>query len=179
VVARAGGPQSINLPADVTSFVGRRHELAEVKRLLASTRLLTLTGAGGSGKSRLAVRSAAELSRGFPDGVRLVELAALGDPALVVHAVFRSLHLRDQTSSWPLDTLSRYLADRRMLLVLDNCEHLLDACAVLVDTLLEACPDLRFLTTSRQPLGIAGETTFRVPSLGLPDADLRPSATAW
>jgi hypothetical protein len=112
----------------------------------ADARLLTLTGAGGSGKSRLAVRSAAELARGFPDGVQLVELAVLGDPALVVHAVFQSLDLRDQTSSWPLDTLSRHLADRRMLLVLDNCEHLLEACAVLVDTLLHAWSDLRFVT---------------------------------
>ena len=179
VAARAGRTHPANLPADVTSFVGRRRELAEVKRLLASTRLLTLTGAGGCGKSRLAVRAASEVQRGFPDGVRLVELAALTDPGLLVHAVFQGLDMRDQTSSWPMATLTSFLADKRLLLVLDNCEHLVDACAVLVDGLLQACANLRILTTSRQPLGIAGETTFRVPSLSVPESNVLPSATSW
>ena len=158
-----------HVPAEVTSFVGRRRELAEIKRLLATTRLLTLTGSGGVGKTRLALRTAVDVQRAFPDGVWLVELAPLQDPALVALAVFNSLQLRDQSARWPMATIADYLADKNLLLILDNCEHLLSASAVLADNLLRACPDLRILVTSRQPLGISGEVTLTVPSLSMPD----------
>jgi len=158
-----------HVPAEVTSFVGRRRELAEIKRLLSTTRLLTLTGAGGVGKTRLATRTAADVQRAFSDGVWLVELAPLQDPALVALAVFNALELRDQSARWPMATIADYLADKNLLLILDNCEHLLSASAVLADNLLRSCPDLRLLVTSRQPLGISGEVTLTVPSLSMPD----------
>ncbi len=176
---RAARPRASRLAPEVTSFIGRRRELTEIKRLLETTRLLTLTGAGGCGKTRLALRAAAELARLFPDGVYVVELASLGDAAVLVHAVFQALDFRDQTSAWPLTTLSDYLASKRLLLVLDNCEHLVDACAVMVDALLRACADVRILTTSRQPLGTPGETTYRVPSLTVPGPDHAPAHTEW
>jgi len=164
-----------NLPVDVTSFVGRRREMAEVKDLLSASRLVTLTGMGGVGKTRLALRVAAELRRGFGDGVWLVELAGLRDPHLVAQTVAASLGFQDQSPGRSSETLAELLAPRRLLLVLDNCEHLIDACAVLVDALLRACPDVRILTTSRQPLGIAGEQVMTVPPLSVPDPD-RPSS---
>ena len=160
-----------NVPADVTSFVGRRRELAEIKRLLATTRLLTLTGPGGVGKTRLALRTAVDLQRAFPDGVWLVELAPLQDPALVAQAVFGALQLRDQSARWSMAAVADYLADKNLLLLLDNCEHLLSACAVLADNLLRACPTVRILATSRQPLGMSGEVTLTVPSLSVPAAE--------
>jgi predicted ATPase len=158
-----------NLPAELTSFVGRRRELSEVKRLLTQTRLLALTGSGGAGKTRLALRAASEMSRGFPDGVWLVSLASIDDPQLVLQAVFEALGLQDKSYGLSVSTLSRYLADKRLLLVLDNCEHLLDSCAVLAVTLLKSCPDLRMLATSREALGVTGETRMRVPPLSLPE----------
>jgi non-specific serine/threonine protein kinase len=157
-----------NLPAEVTSFVGRRHELREVKRLLTTTRLLTLTGSGGAGKSKLAVRAAAEMSRGFPDGACLVLLDAVRDPLLVTQAVFGALGVHDLSSGLSLSSLTDYLAGKRLLLVLDNCEHLLDACAILASTLIAACPDLHVLATSRQALGVAGEVRMVVPPMSLP-----------
>jgi predicted ATPase/DNA-binding CsgD family transcriptional regulator len=160
--------QLSNLPAEVTSFVGRRQELREVKRLLTTTRLLTLTGSGGAGKTKLALRAAAEMSRGFPDGAWLVLLASINDPLLVTQAVFSALGVHDQSSGLSLSTLADYLAGKRLLLVLDNCEHLLDACAVLAGTLLAACPDLHVLATSRQALGVAGEVRMVVPPMSLP-----------
>ncbi len=110
-----------NLPAELTSFVGRRRELSEAKRLLTQTRLLTLTGSGGAGKTRLGLRAAAELARNFRDGVWLVSLASIYDPQLVVQAVFGALGLQDMSSGWSLSTLSDFLADKHLLLVLDNC----------------------------------------------------------
>jgi predicted ATPase/DNA-binding CsgD family transcriptional regulator len=168
-----------NLPAELTSFVGRRKELSEVKRLLSATRLLTLTGSGGAGKTRLALRAAAELARGFPDGVWLVSLGSLDDPQLVVQAAFNAVGLQDMSSGLSLSRLCHYLANEHLLLVLDNCEHLLDACAVLAVTLLKSCPDLRILATSREALGVTGETRMRVPPLSLPedDAFLTPEQT--
>jgi predicted ATPase len=160
-----------NLPAELTSFVGRRKEVREVKRLLSQTRLLTLTGSGGAGKTRLALRAAADLVRSFPDGVWLVSLASIDDPQLVVQAVFSALGLQDMSSGWSMSTLSGYLADKHLLLVLDNCEHLLDGCALLAVNLLKACPQLRVLATSRQGLGTTGETRMRVPPLSLPEDD--------
>lgn len=160
-----------NIPAEVTSFVGRRRELAEIKRLLSTTRLLTLTGPGGVGKTRLALRTAVDLQRAFPDGVWLVELAPLQDPALVAQAVSGALEIRDQSARWLMGTIADYLADKNTLLVLDNCEHLLSACAVLVDNLLRACPEVHILATSRQPLGISGEVTLTLPSLSVPEVE--------
>jgi predicted ATPase/DNA-binding CsgD family transcriptional regulator len=160
-----------NLPADVTSFVGRRRELADVKRLLSIARLVTLTGMGGVGKTRLALRAAADAQRGFTDGVWLVELAGLKDPTLVEQTVSAALNIQDESIGGSARELSDLLADRTMLLVLDNCEHLLDASALLANGLLRACPGLRILATSRQPLGISGEHTMSVPPLSVPGPD--------
>jgi predicted ATPase/DNA-binding CsgD family transcriptional regulator len=157
-----------NLPAEVTSFVGRRQELREVKRLLTTTRLLTLTGSGGAGKTKLALRAAAEMSRSFPDGAWLVLLDSVRDPLLVTQAVFGALGVRDLSSGVSLSSLADNLAGQRLLLVLDSCEHLLDACAVLAGTLLARCPDLHVLATSRQALGVAGEARMVVPPMSLP-----------
>ncbi|HEV2258480.1 MAG TPA: LuxR family transcriptional regulator [Streptosporangiaceae bacterium] len=152
----------------MTSFVGRRQELREVKRLLTTTRLLTLTGSGGAGKTKLALRASAEMSRSFPDGAWLVLLDSVGDPLLVTHAVFSALGVHDLSSGLSLSTLTDYLAGKRLLLVLDNCEHLLDGCAVLASTLISSCPDLHVLATSRQALGVAGEVRMVVPPMSLP-----------
>jgi predicted ATPase/DNA-binding CsgD family transcriptional regulator len=158
-----------NLPAQRTSFVGRERELAEVKRLMTMTDLLTLTGAGGSGKTRIALRVAAELVGAYPDGVWFVELAPLSDGGLVPQAVAGALGVRERPGRPVTDTLVDSLRSRRMLLVLDNCEHLLHAVARLVDALLDSCPNLRILATSREPLGVAGEANWPVPSLSLPE----------
>jgi non-specific serine/threonine protein kinase len=162
------GRHPSNLPAEVTSFIGRRQELREVKRLLSTTRLLTLTGSGGVGKTKLALRAAAEMSRAFPDGVWLVLLASIGDPLLVTQAVFSALGVHDLSAGVSLSSLTDYLAGKRLLLVLDNCEHLLDACAVLASTLTPSCPDVHVLATSRQALGVAGEVRMVVPPMSLP-----------
>ena len=152
------------LPAELTSFVGRRRELSETRRLLASSRMLTLTGVGGVGKTRLALRMAAEVRRTFPDGVWFVELAALHDAQLVPHTVANTLELR-QVSADPAGDLAAYLERRRLLVVLDNCEHLTDACAMLASKLLAAAPGLRILATSRHVLGVEGEQILAVPPL--------------
>jgi predicted ATPase/DNA-binding CsgD family transcriptional regulator len=157
-----------NLPAEVTSFVGRRQELREVKRLLTTTRLLTLTGSGGAGKTKLAVRAAAEMSRGFPDGAWLVLLDSIRDPFLVTQAVFSALGVHDQSAGLSLSSLTDYLAGKRLLLLLDNCEHLLDGCAVLASALIASCQDLHVLATSRQALGVAGEVRMVVPPMSVP-----------
>ena len=162
------GPGVSNLPAELTSFVGRRQELREVKRLLTTTRLLTLTGTGGAGKTRLALRAAAEMSRGFPDGTWLVSLASIRNPLLVTQAVFSALGVHDLSAGLSLSSLTQYLAGKHLLLVLDNCEHLLDACAVLVATLTRSCPDVTVLATGRQALGVAGEVRMVVPPMSLP-----------
>jgi predicted ATPase/DNA-binding CsgD family transcriptional regulator len=169
--SRAPGRHPSNLPAELTSFVGRRQELRELKRLLTTTRLLTLTGSGGTGKTRLALQAAAGMSRGFPDGAWLVSLAPIQDPMLVTQAVFNALGLQDRSAGWSLSTLAEHLADKRLLLVLDNCEHLLDGCAVLASTLIKSCPELHVLATSRQALGVAGEVRMVVPPMSLPEAD--------
>ncbi len=158
-----------NLPAQLTSFIGREREMAEVRRLLNTTRLLTLLGSGGAGKTRLSLQVAADVLEKFADGVWRVELAALSDPALVPQAIASALSVREEQSRTILNTLTDDLKNKNLLLVLDNCEHLIEACAKLADTLLHACPNLKILATSREALGIAGETTFRVPSLSLPD----------
>jgi predicted ATPase/DNA-binding CsgD family transcriptional regulator len=156
------------LPAEPTSFVGRRLELQEIKRLLTTTRLLTLTGSGGVGKTRLALGAAAEVARGFPDGVWFAPLAPIHDPLLVPQAIFVALDALDRSSDWSLVTLTNFLADKRLLLVIDNCEHLVDACAILASTLLKACPQVRLLTTSREALNVVGEVRMPVPPMSLP-----------
>jgi predicted ATPase/class 3 adenylate cyclase/Tfp pilus assembly protein PilF len=158
-----------NLPLQLTSFIGREKESAEVKSLLQKTRLLTLTGSGGCGKTRLAMQVAADMLEHYSDGVWVVELASLTDTALVPQTVASALGLREQVGKTFVQTLTDYLKSKRLLLVLDNCEHLLNACAQLCDALQRACSHLTILTSSREGLGISGELTYRVPSLSLPD----------
>lgn len=162
-----------NLPLQLTSFIGREQEMVAVRRLLATTRLLTLAGAGGCGKTRLSLQVAADVLDEYSEGVWLVELAALAGPALVPQAAAVALGVREAAGSVPgggslTQTLIDHLRPGQTLLVLDNCEHLLSACAQLADSLLRACPNLRILATSRAALGIAGERIYLVPSLSLP-----------
>ena len=164
-----------NLPVQLTSFVGRDRELSEVRQLLLKERLVTLTGAGGVGKTRLALQIAADLVDQFPDGVWLVDLAPLADPNLVPQAVSAALGVREQPERPLLQTLEDVLRPQHLLLVLDNCEHLVAGCAVLAEALLRACPHLRILVTSREPLGITGETDWRVSPLTSPDPEHLPS----
>jgi non-specific serine/threonine protein kinase len=173
-------PPAGHLPPVLSSFVGRQAELEMVVRLLAGdgVRLLTLTGPGGSGKTRLALRAAEAARADFPDGVWLVELAALADPALVPQAVAAALGVGEEAGRPLFATLAAALGDRRALLVLDNCEHLIDACAWLAEALLRACPDLGILATSRAPLGVTGEVVRCVPSLGVVPADHLPTVEA-
>jgi len=173
-----------NLPLPISSFVGRQQDQAAIKDLLAAHRLLTLTGAGGCGKTRLAQQVALDHQTAYSDGVWLVELAAQSDPTLVATTVARALGLSEDVTApsqqgiaavtAPEDTtvalLLAFLRPRSLLLLLDNCEHLLGACAALADTLLGACPRLQILTTSREPLGVGGEAVWRVPSLPFPTA---------
>ena len=171
-MANAKSAQPVgNLQVELSEFVGRRAEIAAGKRALGQSRLVTLTGPGGIGKTRLATRVAAEVRRAFVDGAWLVELAGLRDPALLPREVARSLGLSDLSTQWAVTTLSDQLASRRVLLLLDTCEHLLDACAVLAETVLHSCPGVRVLTTSREPLGVVGEDILQVPTMSLPPKD--------
>jgi predicted ATPase/class 3 adenylate cyclase/DNA-binding CsgD family transcriptional regulator len=158
-----------NLPSQFTSFVGRGPQLTEVRKLLAESRLVTLTGAGGVGKTRLAVQVANQLAHEYADGVWYVDLAPITDPDLVPITTARALGLHDQPGRSTMDTLLRFVRDRQMLVVLDNCEHLLNACAELVVALLGADAGLTLLATSREAIGVAGEVGWRVPSLSLAD----------
>ncbi|MDV6247049.1 protein kinase domain-containing protein [Rhodococcus opacus] len=164
-----------SLPLELTSFVGRRHELTEAKNLLTGSRLLTLTGIGGVGKTRLAMRIAATVQREYDDGVRLVELGELHDESSLVDAVAAAVGVRDHSARPVRDVLTEFLASREVLLVLDNCEHVVDAVADLVGPLLRVCPRLRILGTSREPLAIGGEAVLRVPPLAVPDPERRHS----
>ena len=155
------------LPAESTSFVGRRRLLTEVKAGLTNGRLLTLVGPGGVGKTRLALRAAADLRRTVSDGVWFIDLAGLEDPHLVPKEVITNLGLADKSGQWPTSLLIAHLASREALLVVDNCEHLLDAIAVLADVVLKEAAGVRLLATSRQPLGISGERVLQVPPLTL------------
>jgi predicted ATPase/class 3 adenylate cyclase len=157
-----------NLPRQVTSFVGREKELREIKEGMRSAPLLTLTGSGGCGKTRLSLQAAADVLEDYPDGVWLVELAPLTDPSLVPLTVADAVGIREALGEPITRTLLNALKERRMLLVLDNCEHLLDAAARLAETLLRSCSKLKIVVSSREALGIAGETAYRVPSLALP-----------
>src|SRR5271166_3946830 len=158
---------SQNLPVQLTNFVGRGAQMTDVEKLLADNRLVTVTGAGGAGKTRLAVEIAAGIAPEFRDCVWYVDLAPVTDPGVVAVAVARALGLRDQPGRSTMDTLLRFVRDRQMLVVLDNCEHLLDASAELVVALLGAAPGLTVLATSREPIGVAGEVSWRVPSLSV------------
>ena len=160
-----------NLPAEATSFIGRRRELAELRKKLSAARLVTLVGPGGVGKSRLAVRAAADLARSFANGAWLVELAEVRDAGLVRNAVMAGLDLRDQAGTEPLALLLAYLRDRELLLVVDNCEHVLDPAAELVSAIVRAAPGVRVVATSREPLSVPGEHVIPVPPLELPAAD--------
>ena len=163
------GPLRTNLPVPITSFVGRAGELAAVQRWLAASRLVTLIGAGGVGKTRLALRVAEEALEDYPDGVWLAQLAPLADPMLVPSVVAAALGVREQAGVPIVQSLKQALRPRRMLLLLDTCEHLAQACAELAEDLLGACPDVQILATSREPLGTNGEVVWRVPSLEVPD----------
>ncbi|MEU6083429.1 LuxR C-terminal-related transcriptional regulator [Streptomyces sp. NPDC047108] len=156
------------LPTELTSFVGRRRQVAEAKRLLSDARLLTLTGPGGVGKTRLALRVADAARRSFRDGVRFVELAELRDPSLLAYTAAQQLGLQDQPSHPAVDTITAFLESRQLLLVVDNCEHLIHDSALFVDRILRTCPEVRILATSRQSLGIYGETTLVVPPMSVP-----------
>ena len=160
---------SQRLPAQLTSFVGRQAELTQVRELLAENRLVTLTGAGGVGKTRLAIQFAGQLSVEFGDGVWYVDLAPITDPELVSVTAARAFGLPEQPGRSTMGTLTQFIADRQMLVILDNCEHLLDASAAFAVAMLEACPGLTLLATSREPIGVAGEVSWRLPSLSLAD----------
>jgi predicted ATPase/DNA-binding CsgD family transcriptional regulator len=167
---------SHNLPALRSSFVGREREMEEVERELAITRLLTLTGVGGSGKTRLALEVARDLIEAYPNGVWLVELAPLFEAALVPKAVAEALEVTERPVDPLVDTLAEVLRDRQLLLLLDNCEHLLEATARLADVLLDSCPHLRIMATSREALGIEGEVRWLVPPLSVPEPQGTPSS---
>jgi non-specific serine/threonine protein kinase len=166
-----------DLPAEATSFVGRRRELAQVAEVLTRARLVTLTGPGGVGKTRAAVRAAHAARARFSSGVRMVELSALNDPELLANTVAAALDLPEQTARPALEVVAEHLADRELLLLLDTCEHLVDACAVLCDELLRAAPGLRVLATSRQPLDVPGEHVLAVGPLSVPEESGTPGAT--
>jgi predicted ATPase/DNA-binding CsgD family transcriptional regulator len=163
--------RSGNLPVEATTFVGRRRELAEIRQKLTTARLVTLVGPGGVGKTRLAIRVGTDLERGFADGAWLVELGEVSEAAVVPDAVLAALDLRDQAAAKPMEILVAHLRARRLLLLLDNCEHLLEAAAQLVSEILRAAPDVRVITTTREPLQVPGEYLVPVPPLALPPMD--------
>ncbi|PSR70238.1 protein kinase [Nocardia sp. MDA0666] len=165
-----------NLPLELTSFVDRRIQVAEAKNILAGSRLVTLTGIGGVGKSRLALRVAHKLTPDFTDGVWLVELSELRDPALVAENVAATLGLQNRGAERTLDILIRYLSSKDLLLVLDNCEHVVDEATKLTESLLRTCPGVRIMATSREALGIGAESVYAVPPLGISDQAGRRAA---
>ena len=169
--AGTGQVRTAALPRQLTSFVGRERELGEITRLLAEYPLVTLTGTGGVGKTRLALRAAAGVGEAFPDGVWFVDLAPLtprADPALVAGAALAALGAGEATGQPALAALTDHLRERCALLILDNCEHVLEACVLLADAVTQRCPGVRLLATSREPLGVPGERAWRVPPLTLP-----------
>jgi predicted ATPase/class 3 adenylate cyclase len=158
-----------NLPLQLTTFIGREKEVEQIKKRLEKNHLVTLTGSGGIGKTRLSIQVASELLSDYPIGVWLVELAPVTDPALVPQSVCATLGVKPEGDTSALDALINYMHSKKILLVVDNCEHLIDACAQLCDSLLHACSDLRIIASSREALGIEGENAYRVPSLSLPN----------
>jgi len=156
------------LPAEVTSFIGRRFDRARIRALMSESRLVTLTGFGGVGKTRLALHVAREVRRAFPDGVRVAMLGTLADASEVPEVVAASFDLDPRVGQSPSSALVEYLRDRTALLLLDNCEHVIASAAAVVATVLEACPELRILATSREPLRVQGEAIFPVTALSVP-----------
>jgi predicted ATPase/class 3 adenylate cyclase len=164
-----------NIPIQLTTFIGRERELKEAKERLASARLLTLIGPGGTGKTRLGLQLAADLLPSFDDGVWVAELAPLSDPALVLQTVATVFGVREQQGMPVQELLIDFLRDKQVLLVVDNCEHLIDTCAQLIEDLLQSCPNMKIIASSREALGISGELVYRVPSLSVPrDASATP-----
>jgi predicted ATPase/class 3 adenylate cyclase len=159
-----------NLPAQLTSFIGREREIAEARELFSSTRLLTFIGPGGTGKTRLCLQVAEAQISEFKEGVWLIELAQLSDPTYILSAIASTFNVRELQGAGLIDTVTDYLRGKELLLVLDNCEHLIETCAQLSDHFLHACPKLKIITSSREALGIDGETVYHVPSLSLPSA---------
>jgi predicted ATPase/class 3 adenylate cyclase len=164
-----------NLPTQLTSFIGREKEMAEVKQALAEHRLVTLTGSGGAGKTRLSLQVAADSLDQFPSGIWFVELAPLTDPDLIPQTILTATGIQTQQGKSALDGLIDFLREKTSLLILDNCEHLIEACAKIADTLLNAAPNIKILASSREALGIKGEQSWRVPSLSAPDVKHLPS----
>jgi class 3 adenylate cyclase len=164
-----------NLPVQLTSFVGREKEMEEIKRAILTHRLVTLTGSGGTGKTRLSLQVAADLLDQFPDGVWLVELAPITDPDLIPQTVLSALEIPEQPGMTVLQLLLDYLREKKVLLLLDNCEHLIEASSILGGTLLSSSPSLNILATSREALGVQGEMIWHVPSLSLPDVKQLPA----
>lgn len=163
-----GKPSTGNLPAPLSSFIGRQHEIKEIRQLLSANRLVTLTGPGGCGKTRLALEVAYELMGDFEHGIWFVELATIADPEFVPQTIAATLNIREQSKRSLADVLVDYLAVAPTLLVLDNCEHLILACAQIAETLLKKCPELTILATSREIMGMTGEATWIVPPMSLP-----------
>jgi predicted ATPase/DNA-binding XRE family transcriptional regulator len=159
----------LNLPAPITTFIGREKEQANVVGLLGKHRLVTLTGSGGVGKSRLSIKVGEQSLEKYADGVWFVELASLSDPALLAQTAISLLGIPAQPDIPDMDLLINFLCPKSLLLILDNCEHLVDGCAHFTDILLKSCPDLKILVTSREPIGVGGEALYRVPSLAFPD----------
>ncbi len=157
-----------NLPIQITSFIGRDREIEETKRLLSTARLITLIGSGGTGKTRLALQVAADVLPAFADGVWLVELAPVTDPDLILQTIAGVLELHTVPGIPAINLVTDYLRSKRILVILDNCEHLIHACADVADHLLHACANLKIIATSREGLNIAGETSYHVPSLSVP-----------
>jgi predicted ATPase len=166
------------LPVRLTPLVGRESELDDVVQAVTRSRLVTLTGPGGAGKTRLALAAARAAQAGFPAGVGWVELAQVEDPALAGQAVATRLDVPDTPGQDATEAVAKYLADHRLLIVLDNCEHLAEAAAGLTEYLLAACPNLAVLATSREALGVEGELSWQVPPLSLPQAEPAPTAAA-
>ncbi len=158
-----------NIPVPLTSFIGREKELIEIERLLSTSRLLTLTGSGGVGKTRLAIKTASDSIKKFKDGVFWVDLVSLSDENLIPQEIAQALHLHEMPQESLLETLKSHLKLKDLLIVLDNCEHLIRACAQYAEQLLAACPKLKILATSIEALGLFNETIWHVPSLPLPE----------
>jgi predicted ATPase len=164
-----------NLPTQLTSFIGREHEIAEVKQALEGHRLVTLTGSGGTGKTRLSLQVAADLLDHFDHGVWFIELAPLTDPELIPQTILSGIGISEQPNKAPLEILKEYLHEKKVLIVLDNCEHLVSASAQVANTLLNVAPGLRILASSREALGVKGEASYPLPSLSLPDIKHLPA----
>ena len=165
-----------NLPTQLTTFIGREKEIIEIKQALAEHHLVTLTGSGGAGKTRLSLQVASELLDQFPSGTWFVELAPITDPDLIPQVILTAADMQTQQGRSPLDSLTDFLREKTSLLVLDNCEHLIEACAKLADILLNAAPNLKILASSREALGVKGEQAWHVPSLSIPDLKHLPAA---